>query len=116
MLDFLENFKEYERSVIPRNQNSIVNALAITASNFYIHVYPNNKYEIEVKHRLVVPDNVKYWQVFENDKQINRFLTLSEEFDNMIIDESNMFKEFDDSNTCLFTDGYLNQLDDREII
>lgn len=34
----------------------------------------------------------------------------------MIIDESNIFKEVDDSNTSSNIDGYLNQLDDREII
>lgn len=32
----------------------------------------------------------------------------------MVINERNMFKEDDDSNTSLDTDGYLNQMDDRE--
>lgn len=29
----------------------------------------NNKFEIHVKHRLAVPDNQRYWQVFEDDLQ-----------------------------------------------
>lgn len=61
VLDLLENFREYHFFVIPRNQNSVVNALAVTSSNFDILVYPNKKYKIEVKHEPAIPDNVKYW-------------------------------------------------------
>ena len=43
-------------------------------------------------------------------------MTLSEEFENMITDESNMFKEVDDINIGSNEDGYLNHLADREII
>ena len=108
VLDLLENFKEYNIYVIPRNQNSIIDALDVTSININIPVYPNKKYEIEVKHRPTVPDNIKYWKVFEDDKQINMLLSLSEEFKNMVIDERNMFKQVDDSNTGLYIDGYLN--------
>ena len=40
-----------------------------------------------MKHRPAIPDNIKYWQVFENDDHIEKFLTLSDDYKNMAIDE-----------------------------
>jgi hypothetical protein len=68
VLDLLEEFSEYNLSVIPRGKNQIVDALATSASVFKITIFPNRKYEIEVQHWPVVPDNIKYWQVFEDEK------------------------------------------------
>ena len=34
-----------------------------------------------------IPNNVKYWQVFEGDDHIESFLTLSDDFENIAIDE-----------------------------
>ena len=59
VLDLLEGFIEYQLSVIPRYQNHIDAALAVAANVFEIPIYPNMKYQIEVKHRPTVPDNVK---------------------------------------------------------
>ena len=39
--------------------------------------------------RPSIPDNSKYWQVFEDDMQIRRFLELSGEFVNTNIDTEN---------------------------
>jgi hypothetical protein len=60
MLDLLEEFSEYSLSVIPRGQNHIVDALATSASVFKIPIFPSRGYEVEVKHRPTVPDNIKY--------------------------------------------------------
>jgi hypothetical protein len=68
VLDLLEEFSEYNLSVIPRGYNQIANAFATSALVFKIPIFPNRKYEIEVKHRLKVLDNIKYWKVFEDDK------------------------------------------------
>ena len=76
VLDLLESFKQFLLSVIPRSQNHIVDALAVAASVFKIPIYPNKAYQIEVKHRPSVPNNVKYWKFFEDDSHINKFLTL----------------------------------------
>ena len=54
--------------IVPREQNVIAYALAVSSSLFKIPIYPNKKYEIQVKHGLAVPDNLKYWQVFEDDQ------------------------------------------------
>jgi hypothetical protein len=67
-LDLLEEFSEYDLLAIPRGNNQIIDALATLASVFKISIFPNRKYEIEVKHRPTVPNNIKHWQVFENDK------------------------------------------------
>ena len=62
-------------------------SLATYATVFKTPLHPNNKYEVQVMHRLFVPNNVKSWQVFEDDKQIHKFLTLTGEFDGLTIDE-----------------------------
>jgi hypothetical protein len=43
VLDVLENFTEYNLSVIPRGKNLIVDALATSASVFKIPIFPNRK-------------------------------------------------------------------------
>ena len=47
--------------IVPREQNVIANALGASTSLFKIPIYQNKKYEIQVKHRPTVPDNLKYW-------------------------------------------------------
>ena len=107
-------FKEYQLSVIPRIQNHIVDALAVVASLFQIPIYPNRRYHIEVKHRPSSPNNVKYWQVFEDDSHINKFLTLSDEFENLTIDgdrEEEKVKDADQNE-----DVFLTHIADNKII
>lgn len=48
---------------------------------------------VEVKHRPVVPHNVRYWQVFSNDKQIENFLHMKYEFESINIDIENDIDE-----------------------
>ena len=56
---------------------------------------------VEVKHRPAVPDNVIYWQIFSNDKQIENFLQMKDEFVSVNIDIENekemVFNEIDDN-------------------
>jgi hypothetical protein len=74
VLDILESFTEYNLSLIPRGHNLSFDTLGTSASVLKIPIFLNRKYEIEVKHRLVVPGNIKYWNIFEDDKQVVRFL------------------------------------------
>ena len=60
VLDILEEFSKYNFSMIPRGKNQIADALATSALVFKIPIFPNQKYEIEVKHRPTIPDNIKY--------------------------------------------------------
>ena len=68
VLDLLKKFEGYQLTAIPRGQNVIANALVVASSLFKIPIHPNRKYEIEVKHRPAVPNNIKYWQVFDDDQ------------------------------------------------
>ena len=54
--------------------NLIAYSLATTARNLKIPMNSSNKFEIYVKHRPVVPDILRYWQVFWDDNEINAFL------------------------------------------
>jgi cupin superfamily acireductone dioxygenase involved in methionine salvage len=71
VLDLLENFKEYHLSIIPRKKNIIADAMVVFASIFKIPIYPNKKYEIEIKHKPTIPDNVYHWQVLSANQQIH---------------------------------------------
>ena len=117
-LDLLEGFKEYQIFVIPRHQNTIVDALAVAANTFKIPIHPNKKYEIEVKHRPAILDNVKYWQVFEDDEQINSFLTLSDEIESIVIDDDRDEEKIDETpEECPHDESILlTHIADKEII
>jgi len=89
VLDFLKCFPEYQLSLIPRGQNVFIDALATSASTYMMKFHPNRKYEVEVKPRLDVPDNVRYRQVFGSDEKIESFFQLKEDFENVHIDADN---------------------------
>lgn len=74
ILDILRMFLDYTLTCIPRAQSVIADALATATSNLKIPMNSSNKFEIHVKHRPAVPDNLRYWQVFWDDKEINDFL------------------------------------------
>ena len=60
-LDLLKKFSEYDLSVIPREKNQIVDALATLALVLKIPIFSNRKYEVKVRHKKEVPDNIKHW-------------------------------------------------------
>jgi hypothetical protein len=72
-------------------------SLAMFASTCKLPFEPNHQFTAEIRHRPAIPDNVKNWQVFDNDKQINNFLTLEEEFSSTNIDVDTV-SEFDQIN------------------
>ena len=79
--DLVENFfEDFNIKFIPRDGNRLADSLAVDASTFKSPINPRLRYEVEIRHRPSVPDNVKYWQVFEDDQQIKEFLTMVEEF------------------------------------
>ena len=62
-----------------------------------------------------MPDNIKYWQVFEDDKQIEIFLKMEDGFENLNIDEEYCDEEVDAS---IFTkdDYFEKQIIGRDIL
>lgn len=65
----------------------MVDALAIASSNFNPMQNPLLKYEIRVRYRPSVLDNVKHWQVFEDDEKIKNFMEVIEEFLTFVINQ-----------------------------
>ena len=66
-MDMLENFQEYSFIVKTRDQNSVADSLAVSTSLFIIPVHSNERYEVDVCHRLAILDNIFHWKVFEDD-------------------------------------------------
>jgi hypothetical protein len=51
---------------------------------------PRLSYEIQVKYRPSLPDNIKYWKFFEDDDELNIFLQMVDEFSDMHVDQQNL--------------------------
>jgi ribonuclease HI len=80
-------FLAFNISFIPREENTVVDSLATSARNFKVPLPPKLRYDIEVKYRPSIPDNVKHWKVFEDDLEIKRFLETIDEFSALHIDQ-----------------------------
>lgn len=93
LLDVLRMFPEYTLTTVPQTQNIIVDSLATTTSNLKIPMNSSNKFEIHVKNQPVVPYNLRYWQVFWDDNEINAFLQNEGKFKNASIDDDGDTKE-----------------------
>jgi hypothetical protein len=65
----------------------VADSLATSASLFKVPLPPKLRYDIEVKYRPSIPDNVKHWKVFEDDLEIKKFLETIEEFSELHIDQ-----------------------------
>jgi hypothetical protein len=115
-LDLLRVFSEYDLNVIPREQNQFIDALATSASVFNIPSLPNKRYEIKVRHRPAVPDNIKHWQVFEDDKQVERFLLMSDKFANTNLNGEHCGDEDECTKPHSDDDPFQNQIMGRNII
>ena len=82
-------FTEHKIKVVPRYENIGADSLAIYAGKFKTPSDGQREYQVDIVNRPSIPDNSKYWQVFEDDMQIKRFLELSREFVNTHIDGEN---------------------------
>ena len=64
----------------------MADSLTVAASTFRPPRNPLLRYEVEERYRPSIPDNIKHWQVFEDEEKMNRFLETVGEFSNMEID------------------------------
>lgn len=87
-IEILKTFLEFQLTKISRKHNLHAHSLETFTSTCKLPFEPNHNFTAEIKHRLVVPNNIKNWQIFDSDTQINNFLTLKEEFSSMNIDTS----------------------------
>jgi hypothetical protein len=59
--DHIDNFfLSFNISFVPREDNAFVDSLVVSASNIRITLPPKLKYDVEVKYRPSIPDNVKH--------------------------------------------------------
>lgn len=77
--------------------------MATSAFDFEITSSVKGKYKVEVRHRPAVLDNMKHWQVFENDKQLEIFFPMKEEFAKMKEERDGRWEEVD-------KESFINQL------
>ena len=66
-------------------KNQLVDSLDVSASTFIPPLPRKLTYEVQLKYKPSLPNNVKYWKVFEDDDEINRFLQVIDEFSEMHI-------------------------------
>jgi len=69
-----DSFMFFELSYIPRAMNHLADSLVVSASTFIPPLPHKMRYEIQVKYRPSLPNNVKFWKVFENDDELSKFL------------------------------------------
>jgi hypothetical protein len=103
-------FSAFNISYIPREKNVMADSLAVSASNFKVPLPPKLRYDVDVKYRPSIPDNVKHWKVFEDDLEIKRFLETVEEFFVSHIDQD------PDSEIEPHPDVSLKKIVDRDIV
>jgi hypothetical protein len=96
--------------LFPREENVMADSLAVSASNFRVPLPPKLRYDVEVKYRPSIPDNVKHWKVFEDDLEIKRFLETVDEFSALHIDQD------PDSEIDPHADVFLNKIVDHHIV
>jgi hypothetical protein len=88
--DYVDNFFfAFNITFVHINLNHQDDSLVLATNNFKTPMFPNLKFEIEVRHRPSIPNNIKNWQVFKDDEDIQRFLKTIEEFSNISIDQDN---------------------------
>jgi ribonuclease HI len=86
--DLIDNFfSAFNIYFIPREENTLANSLAVSASLFKIPLSPKFKYGVEIRYRPSVPGNIKNWKVFEDDLEIEKFLQSVVEFFSLHIDQ-----------------------------
>jgi ribonuclease HI len=97
-------------SFIPREANAMDDSLVVSTSNFGVPLPPKLRYDVEVKFRPSIPDNVKHWKVLEDDLEIKIFMETIDEFFSLHIDEDL------DSEINPHAHVFLNKIDNHHIV
>jgi hypothetical protein len=86
----IENiFLSFNIHVIPIIHNQQADSLVVSTSTFRPPNATSLKYQIQLKHRPSIPNNLQHWQVFEDDQQIKKFIEMTEESFEIHIDQEN---------------------------
>jgi ribonuclease HI len=103
-------FLAFNISFFPREKNTMEDSLVISTSNFRVPLPPKLKYDVKVKYRPFIPDNVKHWKFFEDDIEIKRFLETMDDFSSVHIDQDH------DTKKNPHADIFLNKIVDLHIV
>jgi hypothetical protein len=103
-------FLDFNISFVPRDKNSMEDSLVVSKSNFRFPLPPKIKYEVEVKYKPSIPDNVKHWKVFKDDLEMKKFLETMDEFSYLHIDRDQYIEEIPHANV------FLNKIVDHHIV
>ena len=60
--------------------NELADSLSVSACAFIPPLPHKLNYEIQVKYRPSLLNNVKFWKVFEDNAKLTRFLAVIDEF------------------------------------
>ena len=60
-------FTEHKIKLIPRYENIVADSLAVATQKFKTPTVVQRKYKVDIVNIPSIPDNSKYWQVFEDD-------------------------------------------------
>jgi len=88
----------------------LADSLAVSASLFRIPLPPKIKYDVEIRYRPPVPDNIKHWKVFEDDLEIKKFLQSVDDFFALHIDQD------PDLESHPYPEIFLNKISNHHII
>ena len=79
--DNIEYFDALDLQTIPREENKQANELLVAASTLHLKdKLMDDKIKMEVIFKPSVLDNIEHWQVFNDERQVIRFLNNMEEF------------------------------------
>jgi ribonuclease HI len=112
VLEALKCFTEVDLQVMPRGQNILADGLVMSVATCKIPFHSTRPYTVEVKCRMTVLDNIRYWQVFGNDDQIEDFLQCKNNFECTNIDLENDDKNV---NKSFFGSNSVNKIDSGEL-
>jgi ribonuclease HI len=102
-------FLAFNISFVPREENTMADSLVVSTSKFRVPLPPKLKYDVDVKYRPSIPNNVKHWKVFEDDLEIKIFLETVDEFYASHIDQDRDIEEIPHD------DIFLNKIVDHHI-
>jgi hypothetical protein len=103
-------FSSFNISFVHREENTMDDSLVVSTSNFRIPIPPKIKYDVAVKYKPYIPDNVKYWKVFEDDLELKNFLETVDEFCALHIDQDH------DLEITPHADVFLNKIANHHIV
>jgi hypothetical protein len=88
----------------------MVDSLVVSAIHFRVPLPPKLKYDVGMKYRPSVPNNIEHWKVFEDDNEIKKFLEFVDEFFALHIDQDH------DSESIPHDDVFLNKIANHHIV